>query len=79
MSIERIKGNVDGVARNRLERLTGMLELQMDANLLLAPEVGKELVSVRPAWALSLGWKSRTPKVAVGVSLRQGCPPRGGI
>ncbi|MZP28592.1 GTPase HflX [Heliobacterium undosum] len=32
------------MARSRLERLTGLLEQQMDADLLLDPEVGKELV-----------------------------------
>ncbi|MBM7867258.1 GTPase HflX [Heliobacterium gestii] len=44
MSDQRIKGNLDGVARSRLDRLSGLLELQMDADLLLDPEVGKELV-----------------------------------
>ena len=32
-----------------------------------------------PAWAYSIGWKSRTAKGIVVVSLRQGCPPWGGI
>ena len=31
------------------------------------------LSRVCPAWALSIGWKSRTSKVIVGVSRKQGC------
>jgi len=39
------------------------------------PRPGRPYSScVRPAWALAIGWKSRTTKVAVVVSLRQGCP-----
>jgi len=44
----------------------------------LAPIKGRVLF-VRPAWALSIRWKSGMVKVAVAISLSQGCPPWGGI
>ncbi|MBC9786225.1 GTPase HflX [Heliobacterium chlorum] len=45
MSNNKIRGNVEGVSRSRLERLEALLQMQMDATLLLDPEIGKELVS----------------------------------
>jgi hypothetical protein len=44
-----------------------------------AADIIGRLLRVRPAWALSIGFKSRMVKAVVAISLRQGCPSRGGI